>query len=195
MAGATSTAPSPRSRCLPEIVDAVGARAEVFVDSGFRRGSDVAKALALGAKAVLIGRPTLYGAAVAGQAGVEHVLGILHRELLYTMAMTGCPSITLVNSGRPRSPNARPASSSWWSTCRSAGGDDRVDGEERADRDEDDLRVLADLEPEDQQRHPGERRHRADRTERRREQDVAEPREPDDGAERRGRSPRRSRSR
>ena len=63
------------------------------------------------------------------------------------------------------------------------GRHDRVDGEERADRDEDDLRLLADLEPQDQQRHPGERRHGADGAQRRREQDVAEAAEADDRAE------------
>jgi isopentenyl diphosphate isomerase/L-lactate dehydrogenase-like FMN-dependent dehydrogenase len=82
---------------LPDIVDAVGRRAAVFVDGGFERGGDIAKALALGASAVLVGRATLWGTAVAGRTGAEHVLGILHRELLYTMAMLGCP--TVVNLG------------------------------------------------------------------------------------------------
>jgi (S)-mandelate dehydrogenase len=78
---------------LPEIAERVGHRTCVFVDGGIKRGSDIAKALALGAHAVMVGRATLFGAAVAGQAGVEHVLGLLQRELLYTMAMLGCPDL------------------------------------------------------------------------------------------------------
>ena len=78
---------------LPEILDAVGARVKVLVDSGVRRGSDVVKAVALGASAVLSGRPTLYGTAVAGRAGALHVLNILQREMTNTMGMIGCPAI------------------------------------------------------------------------------------------------------
>jgi len=78
---------------LPEIVAAVGRRAAILVDSGFRRGSDIAKAIALGASAVLIGRPTLYGTAVAGASGATHVLKILRNELSTTLAMIGCPRI------------------------------------------------------------------------------------------------------
>jgi L-lactate dehydrogenase (cytochrome) len=74
---------------LPEIVDAVGDRIEVLVDSGFRRGSDVAAALALGAKAVLIGRAHLYGLAAAGEAGVRTCIDILVDELRMTMALCG----------------------------------------------------------------------------------------------------------
>ena len=65
---------------LPEIVDAVGGRMPVLVDSGFRHGSDIVKALAIGAKAVCIGRPYLWGLGAFGQAGVERVLGILRFE-------------------------------------------------------------------------------------------------------------------
>lgn len=78
---------------LPEIVDAVGHRAEVLVDSGFRRGSDVAAALALGAKAVLIGRAYLYGLAAAGEAGVRHCIDILAEELRSTMGLCGARTI------------------------------------------------------------------------------------------------------
>lgn len=78
---------------LPEIVDAVADRMEVLVDSGFRRGSDVAAALALGAKAVLIGRAHLYGLAAAGEAGVRHCIDILADELRMTMALCGARSI------------------------------------------------------------------------------------------------------
>jgi isopentenyl diphosphate isomerase/L-lactate dehydrogenase-like FMN-dependent dehydrogenase len=91
---------------LPAIVAAVGSRASVLVDGGIRRGSDIAKALALGAKAVLVGRATLYGTAVAGQAGAEHVLSILERELLYTMAMLGCPRIADLDSTILHEPGA-----------------------------------------------------------------------------------------
>jgi isopentenyl diphosphate isomerase/L-lactate dehydrogenase-like FMN-dependent dehydrogenase len=77
-------------QALPEVVEAVGGRAEVFVDGGFRRGTDVAKALALGARAVLIGRPYLYGLAAGGQPGVERVLEIFHAELSHTLALLGC---------------------------------------------------------------------------------------------------------
>jgi len=74
---------------LPAIVDAVGADVEVLLDSGVRRGTDVVKALALGATAVLIGRPYLYGLAVGGQAGVERVLEIYAGELRRTMQLLG----------------------------------------------------------------------------------------------------------
>lgn len=77
---------------LPAIVEAVGSRITVLVDSGIRRGSDIAKALALGAKAVLVGRATLYGTAVAGELGARHVLDNLKREFLYTLATLGCRS-------------------------------------------------------------------------------------------------------
>lgn len=75
---------------LADIVDAVGDRAVVMYDSGLRRGSDIFKALALGARAVFVGRPTLYGVTVAGEAGASHALKLLHRELDLTMAFAGC---------------------------------------------------------------------------------------------------------
>ena len=75
---------------LPRIVDAVGDTTEVLVDGGIRRGTDVLKALALGARAVLIGRPVLWGLAVDGQAGVEAVLDILRRELDTALGLCGC---------------------------------------------------------------------------------------------------------
>jgi 4-hydroxymandelate oxidase len=65
----------------------------VIVDGGIRRGTDVVKALALGAAAVQIGRPYLYGLAVGGAEGVEHVLRILRQELLMAMAVLGKPTI------------------------------------------------------------------------------------------------------
>jgi len=78
---------------LPEVVDAVGSQIPVFVDGGFRRGSDVYKALAIGARAVGIGRPYIYGLAAFGQEGVEQVLEIFRAELSLTMRQCGTPSI------------------------------------------------------------------------------------------------------
>jgi len=75
---------------LPEIVAAAGDKLVVIADSGVRRGGDILKLLALGAKAVLSGRPTLYGTAVAGEDGAAHALALLKRELDTAMAYTGC---------------------------------------------------------------------------------------------------------
>jgi isopentenyl diphosphate isomerase/L-lactate dehydrogenase-like FMN-dependent dehydrogenase len=78
---------------LPEIVGAVGGRMPILVDSGFRRGSDIVKALALGAQAVCIGRPYLWGLGAFGQPGVERVLGILRAETRTAMQQLGAPSL------------------------------------------------------------------------------------------------------
>jgi 4-hydroxymandelate oxidase len=78
---------------LPEVVDAVRGRIPVLVDGGFRRGSDIYKALAIGARAVGIGRPYLYGLASFGQEGVERVLDILRAELTLMMRQCGTPAI------------------------------------------------------------------------------------------------------
>jgi (S)-mandelate dehydrogenase len=85
---------------LPQVAAAVGGRLSVMIDSGFRRGSDIAKARALGADAVLLGRPALYGLAVAGEAGVEAVLELLREELLRVMTLCGCVEITRFGSGQ-----------------------------------------------------------------------------------------------
>lgn len=77
---------------LPEIVDAVGDKLAVFVDGGFRRGADIAKALALGAKAVLLGRAPLYGLGAAGEAGAGAVLAMLADELDRVLVLMGCNS-------------------------------------------------------------------------------------------------------
>lgn len=74
---------------LPRVAEAVAGRVPVLVDGGIRRGTDVVKALCLGATAVLVGRPYLYGLAVGGQQGVEHVLAILRAEVERTMALLG----------------------------------------------------------------------------------------------------------
>jgi len=78
---------------LPEIIEAVGGRLPVIVDSGFRRGTDIVKALAMGARAVGIGRPYLWGLGAFGQAGVERVLAILQGELRSVMLQMGAPSL------------------------------------------------------------------------------------------------------
>src|SRR6478672_3846933 len=75
---------------LPHVVDAVENRCEVYVDGGVRRGSDVLKAIALGARAVLVGRPILWGPTVNGEEGARHVLEILRRELDEAMLLCGC---------------------------------------------------------------------------------------------------------
>jgi isopentenyl diphosphate isomerase/L-lactate dehydrogenase-like FMN-dependent dehydrogenase len=77
---------------LPEVVDAVGGRVPVLMDGGIRRGTDVAVALALGADAVLAGRPGLWGLAADGQRGAERALAILRVELRLALALLGCPS-------------------------------------------------------------------------------------------------------
>lgn len=78
---------------LPEIAEAVGGRLPIIVDSGFRRGTDIVKAIALGATAVAVGRPYLWGLGAFGQAGVERALEILTRELEITMRAIGAPSL------------------------------------------------------------------------------------------------------
>ena len=75
---------------LPEVAEAIGGRAEVYLDSGIRRGTDVAKALALGAHAVLAGRAPVFGLTVAGEDGVRHVLELLRDELALTLGLLGC---------------------------------------------------------------------------------------------------------
>ncbi|MGH9110309.1 MAG: alpha-hydroxy acid oxidase [Acidimicrobiales bacterium] len=83
----------PTLAVLPEVVAAVGGQVEVLMDGGVRRGAHVVTALALGARAVLVGRPYLYGLAAAGQRGVERVLDILAEEMTRTMLLLGCPSV------------------------------------------------------------------------------------------------------
>ena len=94
---------------LPEIVDAAGDRLEVLIDSGFRRGSDIAAALALGARAVLVGRAYLYGLAAAGEAGVRHCIDILAHELRMTMQLCGVRNIAELNPSLIRRRQRPPA--------------------------------------------------------------------------------------
>jgi 4-hydroxymandelate oxidase len=82
---------------LPEVVDAVAGRGVVLLDSGVRRGADVLKAIALGARAVLIGRPYLWGLAAGGEAGVRQVLAILRDEIDTALIQLGRPSIASID--------------------------------------------------------------------------------------------------
>jgi L-lactate dehydrogenase (cytochrome) len=88
----------PTIRILPDVVKAVGDRTEVLVDGGIRRGSDVVKAVCLGAKGVLIGRAYAYGLAAAGAKGVSQSLEILRADLFRTLKLLGCPSIGALDS-------------------------------------------------------------------------------------------------
>jgi len=89
----------PTIDALPAIVEAVGGRVPVIVDGGIRRGTDVLKALAFGATAVMIGRPYVHGLAVNGAAGVEAVIGILRREMELAMMLSGCATLAAVDRG------------------------------------------------------------------------------------------------
>jgi len=84
--------------CLADVVRAVEGRSEVYLDSGVRRGTDVLKALALGAKAVLIGRPVVWGLAAAGEQGVRHVLQLFEEELISAMHACGCSDVGQITS-------------------------------------------------------------------------------------------------
>jgi 4-hydroxymandelate oxidase len=81
---------------LPELVDAVGDKVEVYLDSGIRRGTDVLKAIAYGARAVFIGRPVLWGLASGAEAGVRYVLETLRQEFDLAMALSGCPTLSSI---------------------------------------------------------------------------------------------------
>ena len=84
-------------QALPAVVEAVGGRAEVYVDGGFRRGVDVLKALALGARAAFIGRPHLWGLAAGGERGVRRVLDLMRDELEAGMALAGCANVAAID--------------------------------------------------------------------------------------------------
>jgi L-lactate dehydrogenase (cytochrome) len=83
---------------LPEVVAAVNGRAEVLMDGGVRRGSDIVKALCVGARAVLVGRAYAYGLAAAGQAGVARALEILYADVERTMRLLGCASVAQLDA-------------------------------------------------------------------------------------------------
>ena len=89
------TAPATIS-VLPEIIDAVGGKVEVYVDGGIRRGTDVLKAIACGARAVFVGRPVLWGLASGAEAGVRYVLEMMRQEFDLAMALSGCPTLSSI---------------------------------------------------------------------------------------------------
>jgi L-lactate dehydrogenase (cytochrome) len=97
---------------LPGVVDAVGGDGEVLLDGGVRRGSDILKAVAEGARACLVGRPLVYGLGVAGEAGATRAAEILRGELRTAMGLSGCPSLGAADRSllRRRGPAAIPAS-------------------------------------------------------------------------------------
>ncbi|XP_007422829.1 hydroxyacid oxidase 1 isoform X1 [Python bivittatus] len=82
---------------LPDIIEAVEGKAEVFLDGGIRKGTDVLKALALGARAVFVGRPIIWGLAYQGEEGVKEVLQVLKEEFKLAMALSGCPSVQAID--------------------------------------------------------------------------------------------------
>ena len=90
---------------LPEVVAAVAGRCEVYLDGGVRRGTDALKALALGARAVFLGRPILWGLAVDGAAGVQHTLELLRAELALAMALAGRPTLASIDATLTRRPD------------------------------------------------------------------------------------------
>jgi 4-hydroxymandelate oxidase len=92
---------------LPEVVDGAGGGVKIMVDSGFRRGTDVYKALALGASAVGIGRLYVWGLTAFGAEGVERVLDILHTELLMTMLQCGTPTLAQITRASVQTGEAR----------------------------------------------------------------------------------------
>ncbi|XVF25255.1 hypothetical protein REPUB_Repub13aG0197500 [Reevesia pubescens] len=92
----------PTISVLEEVVHAVGGKVPVFLDGGVRRGTDIFKALALGAQAVLVGRPVIYGLAAKGEYGVRRVLEMLKDELELTMTLSGCSSVTEITRSHVR---------------------------------------------------------------------------------------------
>ncbi|KAH7867445.1 hypothetical protein Vadar_033509 [Vaccinium darrowii] len=98
---------------LEEVVVAVGGKIPVFIDGGIRRGTDIFKALALGAKAVMVGRPVLYGLAAKGEQGVRQVMEMLKNELELTMALSGCPTLKDITRSHVRTEQDRLNSRLW----------------------------------------------------------------------------------
>jgi L-lactate dehydrogenase (cytochrome) len=94
---------------LPEVVDAVDGRIEVLMDGGIRRGSDIVKALCLGARAVLVGRAYAYGLGAAGGPGVARAIEILRADLVRTLKLLGCPSVADLDPSYLDRPAARGA--------------------------------------------------------------------------------------
>jgi isopentenyl diphosphate isomerase/L-lactate dehydrogenase-like FMN-dependent dehydrogenase len=97
-------------RALPEVVEAVQGRIEVYMDGGIRRGTDIVKALCLGANAVLCGRAYAYGLAAAGEAGVDRAIEILRTDLERTLRLLGCPSVRALDRSYVNVPKSWEAS-------------------------------------------------------------------------------------
>ncbi len=95
---------APTLRVLPEVIAAVDGRIEVLLDSGIRRGSDIAKALCLGARAVLVGRAYAYGLSAGGEAGVTRAIEILRSELARTLKLLGCASVSSLDRSYVEAP-------------------------------------------------------------------------------------------
>jgi isopentenyl diphosphate isomerase/L-lactate dehydrogenase-like FMN-dependent dehydrogenase len=97
-------------RALPEVVAAVNGQVEILMDGGIRRGSDIVKAICLGARAVLCGRAYAYGLAAAGEAGVARAIEILRADLDRTLRLLGCPSIASLDRSYVHVPKS-------WESC------------------------------------------------------------------------------
>jgi isopentenyl diphosphate isomerase/L-lactate dehydrogenase-like FMN-dependent dehydrogenase len=95
---------------LPEVVAAVNGQVEILMDGGIRRGSDIVKAICLGARAVLCGRAYAYGLAAAGEAGVARAIEILRADLDRTLRLLGCPSIASLDLSYVNVPKS-------WESC------------------------------------------------------------------------------
>jgi len=96
-------------RGLPEVLNAVNGQIEVLMDGGIRRGSDIIKALCMGARAILVGRAYAYGLAAAGAHGVARAISILHADLERTMRLLGCGSISDLDRSYIEIPREWPA--------------------------------------------------------------------------------------
>jgi isopentenyl diphosphate isomerase/L-lactate dehydrogenase-like FMN-dependent dehydrogenase len=94
----------PTIEALPEVVAAVNGKIPVLMDGGIRRGTDILKALALGAKAILIGRPYVWGLAAFGQVGVQRVVELLRAELVLSMGLAGKPNLAAIDRSLVRLP-------------------------------------------------------------------------------------------
>jgi L-lactate dehydrogenase (cytochrome) len=97
---------APTIRVLPEVVAAVGEQTEVLLDGGIRKGSDVVKALCLGARAVLIGRAYAYGLGAAGGPGVARAIDILRTDIVRTLKLLGCSSVRALDGSLVDVPEA-----------------------------------------------------------------------------------------